>query len=340
MSKTIYDIARIAGVSPATVSRVINNNYPVSKETRQIVEKVIIQEGFRPNLIAKGLITKTTSNLGVVVPGITNIFFPSIVEEINKNIIHEEFIISLFTTSGSPEDEKSVIENIISRRMDGILIIDPSIENIENGYLSEITRQIPSLIISGMTDYKGLNFISYNEETGTREALEYLSKLGHDNILFIRGDKSISYDLRENIYNDHILKNKIEYKKVISVGQGNTEDVLEETEKIIRSWIKDSFDASAIFACNDLMAVGAMNAFINNGISIPDQVSIIGFDNTIVSRITNPRLTTVDIDTKFIGRKASGMIMDMIKKKILFTERVLMDTKVIYRESCKERQTN
>lgn len=340
MSKTIYDIARLSGVSVSTVSRVLNNNYPVSRETREKVERVVEAYGFTPNAIAKSLITKTTFNLGVVVPGITNLFFPSVVEEIQRNLADKGFIISLFTTEGNPEIEKSVINSIISRRMDGIFIIDPSVENLENGYLSGVSRSTPTILIHGKTDRTSLNFISYNEEAGTREALNYLKDLGHEEILFIRGDKSLSYDLREEIYEAFIEENGLKYSRVMFVGKGNTAGVVSETESRIRSWVFEGMDATAVLACNDLMAVGALNGLIKEGVRVPEDVSIIGFDNTLVSEISNPGLTTIDIDVKYIGEKAAQNMMNMIRNKVMKMDRVLFNTRLIYRESCGKRQRN
>ncbi len=341
MATTIHDIARISGVSATTVSRVLNNNYPVKKETREKVEKVIKELGYKPNQIARSLILRTTSNIGVVVPGITNLFFPTIVEEINKTIVHEGFIISLFTTDGNPENEVNVIDNIISRNMDGIILLDPSVENLENGYLEGISKHTPTIIINGMTDKYNLNFISYNEEVGTKEAFNYLLQLGHENILFARGDKSLSYDLKERVYRDFIKEKELNYSKVISVGKGNTLNVIEETENIISKWLINEHDATAIFACNDFMAIGILNACNNAKIRVPEEISIIGFDNTIISKISNPKITTVDLNMKYIGQKAAKEILYMVRNKILKVDKVLFDTKLIYRESCgKNNQVN
>lgn len=340
MSKTIYDIARLSGVSVSTVSRVLNNNYPVSKATREKVEKVVNKYGFTPNVIAKSLITKTTFNLGVVVPGITNLFFPSIVEEIQRNLADEGFIISLFTTDGDPETEKGVINSIISRSMDGIFVIDPSVENLENGYLAGISRRTPTILINGKTDVKSLNFISYDEETGTREALNYLKSLGHKEILFVRGDRSLSYDLREDVYKAFIEENGLPYSRILFVGKGNTADVINETDEKVRAWVAEDMDATAVLACNDLMAVGVLNGLIKEGIKVPEDVSIIGFDNTLVSGISNPRLTTIGIDVKYIGEKAAENMMIMIRNKMMKIDGILFNTKLIYRDSCgKRRQT-
>lgn len=337
MSKTIYDIARLSGVSVSTVSRVLNNNYPVSKETREKVVKVIDEYGFTPNVIAKSLITKTTFNLGVVVPGITNLFFPSIVEEIQRNLADEGFIISLFTTDGNPETEKSVINSIISRSMDGIFVIDPSVENLENGYLAGVSRSTPTMLINGKTDMRSLNFISYNEEAGTREALNYLRGLGHEEILFIRGDKSLSYDLREKVYKAFIAENGLKYSRVMFVGKGNTAAVINETDEKVRAWVSEGMDATAVLACNDLMAVGVLNGLIKEEVRVPEDVSIIGFDNTLVSGISNPGLTTIGIDVKYIGEKAAKNMMTMIRNKVMKMDQVLFNTKLIYRESCGKR---
>lgn len=334
MATTIHDIAKICGVSATTVSRVLNNNYPVKKETREKVEKIIKEMGYKPNEIARSLILRTTSNIGVVVPGITNLFFPTIVEEINRILVYEGFIISLFTTDGNPDNEENVINNIISRNMDGIILLDPSVENLENGYLENVSKRTPTIIINGMTDRYNLNFISYNEEVGTKEAFNYLLYLGHENILFIRGDKSLSYDLKERVYKDFILEKGLKYSKVISVGKANTLDVIEETENIISKLLINERDATAIFACNDFMAVGILNACNNAGIKVPEEISIIGFDNTIVSKISKPKLTTVDLNMKYIGEKAAKEILYMVRNKLLHVDKILFDTKLIYRESC------
>lgn len=334
MAVTIHDIARISGVSATTVSRVLNNNYPVKKETREKVEKIIDEMGYKPNEIARSLILRTTSNIGVVVPGITNLFFPTIVEEINKVLVSEGFIISLFTTDGNPENEENVIDSIISRNIDGIILLDPSVENLENGYLEKVGRNIPTIIVNGMTDRQDMNFISYNEEIGTREAFNYLLKLGHKNILFTRGDKSLSYDLKERVYRDFVKEKGLDYSRVVSVGKGNSLDVIGDTEAIMSKWLREKHDATAIFACNDLMAVGILNACHINGLKVPEDISIIGFDNTILSKISKPGLTTVDLNMKYIGEKSAKEILYMVRNKKLKVDKIVFNTKLIYRESC------
>jgi len=336
MATKIQDIARLAGVSPTTVSRVLNNNYPVKKETREKIEAVIDELGYKPNYIARSLKSRKTSNIGVVVPGITNLFFPTIVEEINKTLVKEDFIISLFTTNGDSESEENVIGNITARNMDGIILLDPSVENLENGYLEGVSKHTPTIIINGMHDRSNLNYICYNEKIGTIEAFEYFINLGHKKIMFIRGAKSFSYDLKENVYRKFIEEHQLSYNNILCVGRGNTLDVVYDTQRTVKESFKEGNIPTAIFACNDLMAVGALNACRSMGINVPEDISIIGFDNTIVSDISNPRITTVDLNMRDIGKKAAKSMLYMITNKLFKIDKFCFDTKLIHRESCRK----
>ncbi len=334
MKTTIHDVAKAADVSIATVSRVINNNYPVHKNTRRKVEKVIEDLNYIPNEIARSLILKTTFNIGVIVPGLTNIFFPTIVEDINKELGKNGFTLSLYTSDNDPEEEKKLLEIIMSRNMDGVIIIDPSVDNLDNGYLGSVAKKIPTILISGKVDKYKYNFVSYDEEVGTLQAFQHLYDLGHRKILFIRGARSLSYDLKENVYEQFVEKNKLDYKKILSVGKGNNMYVVENTTKIFTEYLQDDREFTAVFACNDLMAVGVMNSCNIIGINIPEDLSIIGFDNTLLSSISSPKLTSVDLNIKKVAKTAAKEIISLSKRKKLSLEKVSFDTQLILRDSC------
>ena len=334
MKTTIHDVAKAANVSIATVSRVINNNYPVNKDTRIRVEKVIEELNYKPNEIARSLILKTTSNIGVIVPGLTNIFFPTIVEGINNKLRENGFTLSLYTSDNDPDEEKKLLEIIMSRNMDGAIIIDPSIENLSNGFIGSVAKKIPTILISGKVDKYDYNFVSYDEEVGTLEAFNHLYDLGHKKILFIRGEASLSYDLKEKVYNQFVEKNKLVYKKILSVGKGNNMDVVENTTKIFEEYLNDDKEFTAVFACNDLMAVGVINSCNSAGIKIPDDLSIIGFDNTLLSSISNPKLTSVDLNIKKVAETAAREIISLSKNNELSLEKVTFDSRLFLRDSC------
>lgn len=333
MMPTINDVAKEAGVSISTVSRVLNNNYPVKEETRIKIEKAIEKLNYKPNMLARSLITKKTSTIGVIVPGITNLFFPTIVESIEDYSKDQGYSIVLCNTRGEALKEKEIIENLMSKGVDGIIIIDPTIDNLKNKYLEDVSMKLPIIIINGSPEGIKGNFICYDEKVGTLEAFEYLLKLGHKEIAFIRGSKSYSYDIKEKIYIDIIEKNNLNYKEILDVGKGNSIEVVENTQKKVEELLLKKNKPTAIFACNDLMALGSVNACNKLNLNVPYDISIIGFDNTLISNITHPKLTTVDLNMEEIGNIAALKLLEIIEdknKSIKYT----METKLIVRESC------
>lgn len=334
MAITINDVAREAGVSITTVSRVLNNNYPVKIETREKIEKAIEKLNYKPNAAARSLITKKTANIAIVVPGITNLFFPTIVETIQESIKDRGYNILLSSTGGDYKEEKNVIEDVLSKLVDGIIVIDPSIENLSNGYLEEMTKNIPLIVVNGAPNGYKCNFVSYDEEVGTKEAFEYLLALGHKKIAFIRGQKSFSYDIKEKIYKEFIKKNNLKYENIINVGKGNSIEVVQNTQKEIEKLMNGDSRPTSVFACNDLMAVGAINSCNSLKINIPSEVSIIGCDNTLLSSIAHPALTSVDLNMKDIGYRAAVELIDLIENSTKTRKKVILDTSLVVRESC------
>lgn len=331
---TINDVAREAGVSITTVSRVINNNYPVKQETREKIERAIEKLQYNPNIIARGLIMKRTSVIGVVVPGLTNLFFPTIVEAIDNVTREKGYSISLNNSSGSPELERELVNKMMSMQVDGIIAIDPSAENLDNGYYEKVGSKLPLVVVNANSDRNNLNFVSYNEEVGTVEAFEYLIKLGHKKIAFLRGGNSFSYDIKEKIYLDIIKKNNLKYKKIVQISHGNTIDSIAEAEKSMEKFLQSKDRPSAVFACNDLMGIGVLGACNRLGVIVPEELSICGFDNTLISNISHPKLTTVDLGMNDIGKRAAKEMLNLIEHQNTEKIKVVLNTKLLIRDSC------
>jgi LacI family transcriptional regulator len=334
MSATINDVAREAGVSITTVSRVVNNNYPVKKETREKIENAIEKLNYKPNAMARSLITKRTSMIGIIVPGITNLFFPTIVEAIEEVTKREGYNISLCNTGGDYKEEKEVVSDIISRQMDGIIVIDPRFENIQSGFYDSICKTIPTVVVNGAPAGLKCSFVSYDEEVGTYEAFEYLLSLGHKKIAFVRGNKSFSYDIKEKIYKNILEKNRFNYQKVVDAGKGNRIEVVERTQTVFERILLEEEHPTAVFACNDLMALGVINACSKLNIKVPEELSVIGFDNTMLADISHPKLTSVDLNMKEIGYRAAAELLNEISNGDKGRRKIIMDTKLIIRESC------
>ena len=145
MKITIHDVAKEAGVSPTTVSRVINNNYPVKKDTQERVEAAIKKLKFNPNILARGLINQKSDTIGVLVPGITNLFFPAVVKSIDLVLKKHGYSIYLCNTT-SKEEEQKYINSLRGRQVDGIIVIGPRTDLIKNGFYEEVSDQLPLVL--------------------------------------------------------------------------------------------------------------------------------------------------------------------------------------------------
>lgn len=335
MPITINDVAREAGVSITTVSRVLNNNYPVKQETRLKIESAIEKLNYKPNNLARSLITKKSSMIGVIVPGITNLFFPTIVEAIDEFMKTKGYSIALSNTEGETQKELKLVEELLGRQVDGIIIIDPTIENLRKGFYDKLSKTLPLIIVSGSADSNKCSFVCYDEEVGTIEAFKYLMSLGHKKIAFLRGHKSFSYDIKQKIYHEILEQEKLQYERLVNVGKGNSIEVVERTQKKVEELLSSEDRPTAIFACNDLMAVGVINACNKLGIKVPEQLSIIGFDNTLLASITQPKLTSVDLNMKEIGYRAAVELLDIIETSSKSRKKIILDTSLVVRESCK-----
>lgn len=336
MPTTINDVAREAGVSITTVSRVLNNNYPVKEETRIKIEEAIEKLNYKPNTMARSLITKRSAAIGIIVPGITNLFFSTIVEAIEEMMKSKGYSVNLSNTEGEASKEIKLVEELTARQADGIIVIDPAIENLHRGFYDKLSKNLPVIIVNGSPDSNKCSFVCYDEEVGTVEAFRYLLKLGHKNIAFVRGHKSFSYDIKEKIYKSILKDEHLQYERILNVGKGNSIEVVERAQSFTEELLKSDDRPTAIFACNDLMAVGVMNACSKLGIEVPKNMSVVGFDNTILANITQPKLTSVDLSMKEIGHRAALELLDIIENNTRVRKKIIIDTSLVVRESCGE----
>lgn len=338
MGITINDVAKEAGVSISTVSRVLNGNYPVKKETREKVEVAIKKLNFQPNPIARSLVSKKTMSIGVVVPSITNMYFTEVIEGIERYCFNKEYDVYLSVTNGDYKHEKKMIDKFLEKYVDGIIVVDPQTKNIKNGYIQAIAKKIPLVCINGYHENIEINFIISDEKKGTKDAIQYLYELGHKKIAFVRGENSYSYDIKEAIYYDYVNKSN-QKPIIINVKDGNSIDVVENTKQKIINLHNNEYiigrDITAFFTCNDLMAVGTLNGCIELNLKVPDDISVIGFDNIILSQMTSPKITTVDQNMRLLGERAAKVILDLICDNRMNYLKIFIDTFLIKRESCK-----
>lgn len=338
MKYTIEDVAKEAGVSITTVSRVINGNYPVKMETKKRVQEIINKLSFEPNPMARSLIRKKTFCIGVVIPHIDFMFLSEVFTGIKKFADFMGYEVFINISNGDAEIERRNINKLVGRHVDGIISIDPIKENIESGFFERISRNIPLVCINGFRNDVNLNYILSEDEIGTATAVEYLISLYHRNIAFVRFENSYSCDKKEIIFTKYMESYK-QNPIIIHIKKGDNIHIVENALRAVQNIHKKNYEIgkniTAFFASNDLIATGILHGCTSVGLNVPKDVSVIGFDNLIVSSITYPKLTTVDRNTYMLGEYAIKKLIKLIEKKQLKCENKLIQTKLIIRESCK-----
>ncbi|NDL67076.1 LacI family DNA-binding transcriptional regulator [Anaerotalea alkaliphila] len=333
---TIQEVAKRAGVSNSTVSRVLNKNYPVKEETRKRVEEAIEALQFKPNLLARSLIQDKSHTIGILTPSIENLFFSQVVKGIDRHTRPQDYITFLCTTDGDPGNERRMLDTLLNRSVDGIIVIDPQTENVKSGLYEKVGRRIPLVLVNGW--YKGVdcNYVLNDEVAGAVEALGHFLREGHRRIAFLRGNRSHSYDVKEEAYREFLAEEGLEPKggQVLRIADGNGQETVEQARRAVREALGDrqgTFDA--LLCCNDWMALGALRAVRELKLVPGREISIMGFDNTLISEIADIPISTVDHHMTRLGQTAAQRLFEVIGEPKQKTRKIIMQTDLVIRST-------
>lgn len=333
MKITIVDVAKKANVSVATVSRVMNGNYPVKEETKKRVLEVIEELKYIPNMQARELTQQKSSTIGVVVPSINNMFFPEVINGIESNLKLNSLSLVLVCSNNDKDEEKSCINNLLSRNVSGIIVIDPNTDNIKSEFYHNISKQTPLVFVNGHAVSANISSVVNDEAMGASMALNYLVENNHKDILFVRGKDSYSYDIKEKVYKETMESlNNFKLENIINIGNGNSSETVDNTLNMFIDILKNS-SATAVFACNDLMAVGVLNACKKLNIDVPSNLSIIGYDNIDLSKFVEPKLTTIDQNMFHLGTNAANLLLEKIEYDNFRSKRIILTNSLIERDT-------
>jgi len=308
---TITEIARELNISPSTVSRALNNHPAISKKTRDAVIELAKQRNYLPNLLALNLLKKRTNTIGVIVPEITSYFFSSIISGI-QDLLHPLGVNMIIGQSNeSFEEEKSIVRTFASIRVDGFLI-SPSSKTQNFDHLKILTENNIPLVIFDR-DCEGINVdkVFVDEYKGAFQAVEHLINSGCRRIAHIAGPSTLS-TARHRLegYKEALKLHGIEVKKeyIIECKGFTPKHGIKPTKQLLA--LPNQPDA--IFTINDGVAIGAMFVLKEAGIIIPDQISIIGFDDDPHSIYFKPSLSTVWQPTYELGMLAARILMKRV----------------------------
>ncbi len=330
-SVTIVDVAHEAGVSYSTVSRVVNNYEYVKPETREKVLNAMMRLGYVVNQQARSLRGGLSHVVGLLVPDVGNNYIGAIIRGIDAELAAHQYDLMLYTTHRQKTRESTYVATITRGMADGLLLLLPT--NVE-AYMASLQQQrFPHVLI----DYQAVEnqFTSTVQSTnfaGAYEATRYLIELGHRRIGYIIGLQEMSCSLdRLAGYRTALADHNIEYDPQL-VYQGDFFRV--QGYEATRQFLGLSNPPTAIFAANDLSAFGAMEAVRNSGLSIPEDISIIGFDDVWEAEQVHPSLTTVRQPLEDMGRIAVRILLNRLETSGLPGERVELPTRLIIRDSC------
>ena len=332
MNTTSKDVAALAGVHPSTVSRVINNDPRISEKTKERVLLVIKKLGYTPNAIARGLKTKRTHTLGMLIPDITNPFFAEIARGVEDAANKNTFNVILCNTDDKLKKERTYLQILRGKRVDGLIlgtahIKDKSILEIEK-------KKFPYILVSRNIEELNKNCIIVEDIEGGKMATEYLIKLGHRQIAHITGPlKTRSALNRLKGYKLALKKYEIEYRDEL-VGEGDFR--IKGGYQVMKKFLKLGEPPTAIFAANDLLALGAMQAIQKMNFRIPNDFSVIGFNDIALASFVYPPLTTIRQPMMEMGKLAVKMLIKIIEEGEFNQKKEVLSPKLIIRESCKK----
>ncbi|MBS4206695.1 LacI family DNA-binding transcriptional regulator [Bacillus sp. FJAT-50079] len=338
MPVTIKDIARIANVSITTVSRVLNNKSEgIGDDTRKKVLSIIQELDYRPNSIARSMITKKTNTIGLIIPDIRNPFFPELVRGAEDVAKQSNYNIFLCNTDGDKASETEYIQLMQEKSVDGIIFthsyatLSKQIEALANQHNTPIV-----LLDRGLDDDQFSGVYIDNEKAGYL-ATKFLLELNHVKIGCITGPSHIP---NSNKRLKGYAKALDEWGIVVNQNVIIQGDYQWEGGYVAAKQLLQKEKVSAIFAFNDLMAFGVYQAAGELGMRIPDDLSVIGFDNLKYNEFMNPRLTTIDQSTYKMGEAAIQLLLKQIEAEEAFEHQTIyLEPNLIVRESCMRYET-
>lgn len=330
MTVTIYDVARLAGVSLATVSRVVNGSTNVKPSTRKKVLKAIEDLGYRPNAVARGLASKKTTTIGVVLPDISSLFFAEMARGIEDiaNMYHYDIIIS--SSDRNRDKEVQLVNNLLEKQVDGLLFLGGDITDEHRRLFN--TSPIPVVLVTSKDPEQKIPSVRIDQEQAAYEAVTFLIKNGHTRIALLTTKLHSNFSqLRHNGYVQALKDHNIPFDEDMVV---EISPVYSEAHSTTTNLLKLSNAPTAIFTYNDEMGIAAIHAALDLGMRVPEDVEVMGFNNTRISQWVRPMLTTVVQPMYDIGAVSMRLLTKLIKNEETHTE-IVLPHRIEYRQSTK-----
>ncbi|THE14788.1 catabolite control protein A [Bacillus timonensis] len=333
MNVTIYDVAREANVSMATVSRVVNGNPNVKPTTRKKVQEAIDRLGYRPNAVARGLASKKTTTVGVIIPDISNIFYSELARGIEDIATMYKYNIILSNSDQNKDKEFHLLNTMLGKQVDGIVFMSG---NITEEHVQEFEKSpVPIVLAASVENTNTVPAVTIDVEQASYDAVTELTKRGHKKIAFISGllNEPINGEKKLAGYKRAIEDAGLSYnEEYVIEGDYTYDSGIEGFEKIHELDDKPT----AVFVGSDEMALGVIHSAQDLGYSIPEDFEVIGFDNTRLALMVRPQLTSVVQPMYDIGAVAMRLLTKFMNKENVEEQIVVLPHRIEFRKSTKQ----
>lgn len=325
---TIHDVAVRAGVSAATVSHVINQTRPVSADLRTRVQDAMRELGYQPNTLARSLRRKQTHTLGLLVPDSANPYFAEIASAVERASFDVGYLVIVCNSSGDPAREALYLDLLLNKQVDGVLLAPTG---DAASIRARLTPDLPLVLLDRELPGLAVDCVLTDNVLGGHLATEHLIERGHHRIACVTGPPDVASAAA-----------RVEgYRRALAdVSMSVDDDLLVEGDfsdssgyAAARRLLVIDDPPTALFACNDLMAIGAIGFASRFGVRIPAELAVIGFDDIHLASYTNPSLTTVSQPTAELGRVAVQMLLERMHERSLGPRRQLLAPRLVVRSS-------
>lgn len=329
MAVTLTELAKAAGVSVATVSRALtDSDHPINADTKQRILTLANELGYRPNMMARSLKTERTFTIGIIVDNIAGPFTPIMIRGIQDYLNEYRYHSVVINADWNPEAETQAIHDLISRSIDGIIFVESWLRDAQP---TLDTANKPYVFVHRLFGGAKINSVNVDDVAGGRMATEHLIGLNHRRIGFITGRKGWNASEARLVGYRAALKHAhIPFDRALVI-EGDWE--MQSGYPAAKKFLQMAERPSAIFAANDLMALGAIYAIQEAGLRVPEDIAVVGYDDREIASIARPSITTVNLPCYEMGQRSADLLLQLLEKKIEAEAPIRIQGKLIVRES-------
>ena len=323
---TIIDVAASAGVSKSLVSLVLRGASSVSAEKRRLVLEAVAELGYRPNGVARSLVQRRSNLFGILLSDLHNQFFAEVIDGVQEAAGEERYNTIISVVDHRALAERRALDTLLELRIDGLILASPM---LGMNAITAASKEVPVVLVARRARIGGVDSVSNDDSAGAALAVQHLADLGHQRIAHIDGGAGAGASERRKGYERAMQRRGLD--EFMCIVDGSYAD--EGGRRGVAALFADTVHPTAIFVANDLAALGALRALSELGLRVPEDISVVGYDNTALAAVSQIQLTTIDQPRPDMGRTAVMLLLERLTGLRDTTRHVLMPPKLVVRET-------